>query len=104
MIVYNVTVSIDPEVHEAWIAWMKDVHIPEVLATGFFLENRIMRVHGEDEGVISYAFQYLLPDMDSLLKYQQEHAPRLQKDHSERFQGRFAAFRTVLEVVQHTTV
>ncbi len=41
MILYNVTISIDPEVHQEWLAWMKEVHIPDVLKTGMFRENKI---------------------------------------------------------------
>jgi hypothetical protein len=33
MIVYNVTVNIDGAVEQEWLKWMKEVHIPEVLAT-----------------------------------------------------------------------
>jgi hypothetical protein len=32
--------------------------------------------------------------------YQEKHAPILQKDHSERYAGRFAAFRTFLTVIE----
>ena len=32
-------------------------------------------------------------------KYQKEFAPRLQKEHSDRFANKFVAFRTLLEVV-----
>ena len=49
MIIYNVTVNIDHEVHDAWVAWMKDVHIPDVMATGLFLQSRMLRVLADDE-------------------------------------------------------
>ena len=32
MIVYNVTVSVDENITSDWLAWMKDEHIPEVMA------------------------------------------------------------------------
>ena len=28
MILYNITVSIDYNVHQEWLIWMKEVHIP----------------------------------------------------------------------------
>jgi hypothetical protein len=31
--------------------------------------------------------------------YQRDHAPRLQKEHSEKYKGKFVAFRTLLEIV-----
>ena len=34
-ILYNVTVSIDKDVEKEWLEWMKKVHIPDVMRTGF---------------------------------------------------------------------
>jgi hypothetical protein len=100
MIIYNVTVSIDNDAEESWVNWMKEKHIPEVLATGLFLESRFTRVLGEEENGKTYSIQYLCESMDTYEKYRDEHAPRLQKDHADRYQGKFAAFRTILKVVE----
>lgn len=101
MVLYNVTVNIDEDVHDEWLQWMKEVHIPDVMATGHFLENKICKILAESEGGVSYAIQYLCSDMDQLDTYQELHAPRLQKEHSARYEGKFVAFRTLLEVVHH---
>lgn len=100
MIIYNVTVSIDETVHEEWLQWMRTTHIPDVMSTGLFLESRISRIHAEEQGGKTYAIAYLAESMELLELYQREHAPRLQKEHSERYAGRFAAFRTFMEVVE----
>lgn len=99
MIIYNVTVSIDEDVHQEWVDWMKSIHIPEVLATGMFLESRFTKVVGEEEGGKTYSIQYLCKDMDTYERYQKDFASGLQKAHNERYQGKFAAFRTILNVV-----
>lgn len=100
MILYNVTVSIDPAIAEDWLDWMRKNHIPDVMATGCFLESRISRVHGEEEGGETYAITYLAPTQDKMDEYREIHAPLLQKDHADRYAGRFAAFRTVLSVIE----
>mgnify|MGYP002632489259 CR=1 FL=1 len=100
MVIYNVTVSIDDDVHQDWLQWMQEVHIPEVMATGFFLESRMSKILGYEEGGISYSIQYLCENHDVLERYQLEQAPRLQAEHTSRFQGKFAAFRTLLDVCQ----
>ena len=100
MILYNVTVSIDPAIAEDWVNWMRTNHIPDVMATGCFVESRISRVHGEEEGGETYAITYLSPSKEKMDEYQQQHAPLLQKDHSERYAGKFAAFRTILSVIE----
>ena len=100
MILYNITVSIDPAVSEDWLDWMRKQHIPDVMATGCFIESRISRVHGEEDGGMTFAITYLSPSQEKLDEYREAHAPRLQKDHSVRYEGRFAAFRTFLSVIE----
>lgn len=100
MILYNVTVSIDPAIAEDWLQWMRTQHIPDVMATGCFIESRISRVHGEEDGGITYAITYLSPDNEKMEEYKELHAPKLQLEHSTRYAGRFAAFRTILSVIE----
>ena len=49
MILYNITVSIDYDVHQEWLIWMKEVHIPDVLSTGLFLKSKIAKIDAEQE-------------------------------------------------------
>ena len=102
MILYSVTVNIDHDVHDEWLAWMKETHIPEVMETGMFVESRICRIHAEEDGGKTYSFQYLAKSMDDYDRYQNEFAPALQKDHTDKYAGKFVAFRTILEVLQQT--
>lgn len=101
MIIYNVTVNIESDVHDEWIEWMKTIHIPQVMETGFFLEHKICKVLStqEDETGHTYAIQYTCANMQDLEEYQAKHAPALQKDHAVRYDGKFVAFRTLLEIV-----
>jgi hypothetical protein len=99
MIIYNVTVNIEHDVHEEWLKWMKTEHVPDVMKTSCFIENKICKVLVDEEQGITYSFQYTAPDMQTLEKYQRDHAPRLQKEHNDRFANKFVAFRTLLEVV-----
>ena len=100
MILYNVTVKIDHEVHDEWLQWMREVHLPEVMASGLFLEHRLARVllQDEEDGV-TYSFQYTCSDMSAMQKYTGLHAPYLQKAHADRYKDKFVAFRTLLEVI-----
>jgi len=99
MIIYNVTVNIDYDIHDEWLQWMQEIHVPEVMKTGMFLEARISKIlHEEEEGGRSYAIQYLCESMETYEKYRDEFAPALQKSHTEKFAGKFVAFRTLLRV------
>lgn len=99
MILYNVTVNIDDEVREEWLTWMKQVHVPDVMKTGLFLENKIYKVMVNEEAGTTYSVQYTLRSMDDLKTYQEKFAPALQKEHASRYANKFVAFRTVLELV-----
>lgn len=100
MILYNITVSIDTHTAENWLTWMRSNHIPDVMATGCFKESRISRVHGEEESGVTYAITYLSHSKASYNQYQELHAPKLQQEHTAKFAGKFAAFRTTLEVIE----
>jgi hypothetical protein len=100
MILYNVTVSIDRQVEQEWLEWMRKVHIPEVMETGCFQECRISRIQGEEDGGSAYSFLYLAPSAEKMDEYQLRFAPKLQQDHAMRYQGKFAAFRTMLTVIE----
>lgn len=103
MYIYNVTVNIDNAVHDDWLQWMKSVHIPDVLATGIFLDNRLCQVMVEEEQGITYSIQYRLRNLEDLERYQQEHAPRLQAEHGARYRDKFVAFRTILRIEDETS-
>jgi hypothetical protein len=100
MIIYNVTVSIDHAVEQDWLDWMRVQHIPAVLQTGCFFESRLSRVNGEEDGGCTYSVMYLAPDQAALDQYHTEFAPALQQDHAARYAGRFAAFRTTLQLIE----
>jgi hypothetical protein len=99
MIIYNVTVNVEDEIQEQWLSWMKEVHIPDVMSTGLFVENKICKVLGVDDEGTTYSVQYTCKNMDDYNRYQAEFAPRLQKEHSDKFREKFVAFRSLLEVV-----
>ena len=99
MILYNVTVKIKNEVHDEWLRWMREVHVPDVLNTGLFVDHKICRIFEDDPDGETYAFQYFCKNMADFQKYQAEFAEDLQADHTNRYKGQYVAFRTLMEVL-----
>lgn len=101
MLLYNVTITIDLDVHQDWLLWMRETHIPDVMATGMFVSYRMCRLigHEHDDSEI-FTLQYLVRDMEHLRRYMDEFAPELQRQHKARYEGKFAAFRTVMELME----
>ena len=93
MYIYNVTINIEESVHDQWIQWMKDIHIPDMLATGKFTEARMCRVMVEEEmGGITYSIQYLTTDFQTLQRYFDEDADRLRQEGMDLFKGKFVLY------------
>ncbi len=99
MFIYNVTVSIDKTLADDWLAWMKTTHVLDVLNTGHFVDNKICRVMNVDDEGATFSVQYTFANMADIEAYQANHAQRLQAEHSNRYEGKYAAFRTLLEVL-----
>ncbi len=100
MYIYNVTTNIEASVHDQWLKWMKEIHIPDVLATGKFLSAKMCKVLvEEDMGGITYSMQFTAVDEETLLAYYNEDAPRLRQEALRLFSNKFVSFRTELEVI-----
>lgn len=97
---YIVHVQIDRDAAPQWEPWMKDHHIPEVLATGCFIQCLMARDEALDTPErLAYRMLYLARDAAALATYQRDHAAALQKDHNDRYQGRLTARREQLPLV-----
>lgn len=99
MILYSVTVTIDSDILEDWYSWMTEVHIPQVLATGYFTGWHFSRLldPAPEEGTFTFNIQYECQTMSEYIQYRDTEAPALQMAHTEKFRDRFVAFRTLLE-------
>ncbi|MDH3323228.1 MAG: DUF4286 family protein [Flavobacteriaceae bacterium] len=100
MYIYNVTINIDPSVHEHWRQWMQEKHIPDMLATGKFIKALMSRVQVEEEmGGFTYSVQYTTESKEILNKYYLEDAEQLRNEALQLFPNKFVTFRTELEIV-----
>ena len=100
MYIYNVTVNIDEQVHREWLSWMKNTHIPKVLATGKFSKAKMCLVMvNEEMGGITYSIQFTTDSLETLHSYYKEDDDRLRNEAIARFPDKSVAFRTELKVV-----
>ncbi len=101
MIIYNITLNIDDSVHDNWLIWMQKTHIPDVMNTGMFTSYSFAKLltRQDDETGTTYVIQYQADTMGDYEKYQAEFAPALQAETRKYFDGKFVAFRTLMETV-----
>ena len=91
--------SVDLAIHDEWIVWMTNEHMPEVLATGKFVDVKMYRVLLEKEDSITYSVQYFAENLAQVQLYLAEDAHELQAKHQQKYADRVVSFRTVLEEI-----
>lgn len=81
---------------------MKEVHIKDVMETGYFLSWEMQKLLvpecSTDES--TYAIIYSLQNLDSYKAYLEKDAPYLQQEHLNKFPGKFKASRAVYKVIE----
>ncbi|WP_233509689.1 DUF4286 family protein [Pedobacter chinensis] len=99
MFLYNVTLILDDHAAEEWLQWMQEIHIPEVMATGMFVSNRLLKVVDSPNEGVTYCAQYVAETLDHYNEYQSVYAPALQEKLNTKFKNRFVAYRTLMEFI-----
>ncbi len=101
MIVYNVTSKVTREIEDAWVKWMLEEHIPEVVATGCFTSGQLLKLlEIEEEDGPTYAAQYFAETKQLQEEYMQQHAATLRQKVFDKWGNQTIAFRSIMEVVQ----
>ncbi|MEK6479547.1 DUF4286 family protein [Catalinimonas sp. 4WD22] len=101
MIQYNQTINIESSVESEWLNWMKEEQIPDILATGMFINARLFRLLDveESEGTATYALQLHAETKEHLDIYQLKYEPALDQGHESRYAGKAVSFRTLMKEV-----
>jgi hypothetical protein len=100
MIIYNVTIQVNWQVHNNWLKWMKEQHIPEVMETGLFTGYRMVKLLEVDESYgPTYAIQYHAASPEDYQHYIKKFSPLLRQKVTDKWGDHVTSFRSVMEVV-----
>ena len=95
MLSYEVTIRLDdPTLAEALESYMVGKHVPEVFATGCFLDAHFER---SEPGV--FRSRYTVSSQEVLDGYVRDHAPRLREDFAQHFPGGVTLTRAVWDAL-----
>lgn len=100
MVLYSVTINVADDVHEEWLQWMREVHVPDVMNTGCFVMHKIMKLKDPVQDGNTYSFQYFAESDEILAEYLTNYAPDLRADVDSRYANKYLAFRTILDVIE----
>jgi hypothetical protein len=99
MLIYNETFIVDDAIVDEWIVWIKNTHIPAILATGAFDSYQVLTVLDSPNEGITYCFQYQTDTVERYSDFYYKHMETLHKAHNAQFEERFALFHTLMETI-----
>lgn len=100
MFIYNVTIKVEAGIQEAWIKWLQEEHIPEVLNTGCFTGASILRLlEVDDSDGPTFAIQYKADSKAAYNQYIEKYAGLLRQKSFDKWGNKFVAFRSFMQVV-----
>ena len=100
MFVYNVTIKVDDCIKEDWLPWLKEEHIPEVIATGCFTQATILQLMEVDdtEGP-TYTIQYRAESRSLYNLYIEKFAGSMRQKSYDKWGDKFIGFRSVMQII-----
>jgi hypothetical protein len=99
MIIFNDTVIVDEAIHEKWLSWVKEVHIPAVMATGYFQSYQVLNVIDSPNEGVTYCVQYYAENIENFNHFYNKHLHQLQAIHNQEFENQFVIFNTLMKTV-----
>jgi len=100
MFIYNVTTQVSWAIHDAWVQWMLQRHIPDILGTGCFIRHQMVRLlEADDTEGPTYAVQYFSHTKDDYLRYIELYATPLTEESFNKWGDNFISFKSLMQVV-----
>jgi uncharacterized protein DUF4286 len=100
MIIYNVTIKVNNRIAVAWLQWLKEEHIPDMIQTGCFSTATILHlIEADDNEGITYAVQYHAANKEDYDRYIEIYADKMRKKGMDKWGDQFIAFRTLMRIV-----
>jgi hypothetical protein len=99
MIIFNDTVIVEEAAHIKWLNWVQEVHIPAVMATGYFKSFQILNVIDSPNEGVTYCIQYYADNIEDFNHFYNKHLHQLQAIHNHEFENQFVIFNTLMKTV-----
>lgn len=100
MIIYNVTIKVDWSIHEDWLQWMKQEHIPDMLSSKHFHTYQMVRLLQVDEtDGPTYAVQYYAHSLQDYNRYLADLSKAQRQKGLDQWENKFVAYPTIMQVV-----
>lgn len=100
MIIYNTTYHIEDDIHDEYIAYVKEDLIPRALKSGHLSKPQLALIHSQhEESGVSYSLQFRVDDLQKLEEWMLTYGQSIRSDIAQRFGEKALGFMTLLEEV-----
>jgi hypothetical protein len=100
MIVYNVTTKVTPAIHNNWLQWIKEEHIPDIISTGCFTHATVLQLLDVDDSEgPTFTVQYFTASKSLYNNYIAAHAEKMRQKAFDKWGDQFIAFRSLMQVI-----
>ncbi len=99
MIIYNETIIVDEGIYKEWLHWIQTVHIPAVMATGYFDSYQMLKILDSPNEGVTYCVQYRAKNIENYNQFNLNHQLALQAAHQQKFENQFVLFSTLMQTV-----
>jgi hypothetical protein len=100
MFIYNVTTKVDHSIHQAWLQWIKQEHIPDIINTGCFTHATVLHLlEIDDHDGPTYAVQYHAESKALYNRYIEKFAPLMRQKAMSKWGNKLIAIRSIMQII-----
>lgn len=99
MLLFNVTVIIEDASAADWLAWMKEIHIPQLMATDCFVSYRFLKIVDSPNEGTSYCVQFIAEDKANHQTFLDLHEQQFIAEMYAKYPNKLVTFSTLMEFV-----
>jgi hypothetical protein len=100
MFIYNVTTKVDHSIHHAWLQWIKEEHVPDLIATGCFTSATILQLlETDDTEGPTFAIQYKAASKAQYNSYIEKFAATMRQKAIDKWGNKFISFRSIMQEI-----
>lgn len=102
MIIYNTTFAVSDKVYGAFLKWLKEKHLPQMLGSGYFEQPTVSRVlTDEEQDGSSISVQLRARDLTDISKWKEERGDLFEMEVSSLFSVEVLYFSTFMEIIEN---
>jgi hypothetical protein len=97
MLLYNITIIVEEEIAEQWQNWMKEQHIPTLMAKAPFQSYRLFKIVDSPNEGLSFCVQFIVNTTQEYRMFTEEHEHGFTAEMYAKYPNKLLAFSTLME-------